>query len=140
MLLACSLELSCGSYLKDFTLWEGFLYFLYSACAPWPLVLGLPWHVGFSEEGCPFFSLSCETQVPPVLKKQPAVPWERGALYPYLGSSFPGTAQHSAVLPLLSNIDLLLRNCTADRSLSELWSPGFVRIPHRALSLPGLWV
>lgn len=61
MLLACSLELSCGSYLKDFTLWEGFLYFLYSACAPWPLVLGLPWHVGFSEEGCPFFSLSCET-------------------------------------------------------------------------------
>lgn len=58
------------------------------------------------------------------------MPWERGALYPYLGSCIPGTAQHSAgtaVLPLLSSTDLFLRTCAADRSIPELWSPGFVR-------------
>lgn len=71
------------------------------------------------------------------------MPWERGALQPYLGSCFPGMALLSAgtaVLPLLGNINLLLRNCSAHRSIRELCSPGFVRMPHRALSLPRLWV
>lgn len=136
--MACSVKSSCGSYLKDFTFWEGFLYFLYSACALWPLVPGLLWHMGFSEEGCSFFSLSCGTLEFLQCSRSSQLCLGNVELCSLIWEAASQARLSTALLPLLSNIDLLLRNCPADRSIGEWWSPGFVRMPHRALSLPKL--